>query len=73
MIMAKHRKAAVARCPVRGEQRRRVKLEGATPIMRDIGCGLRDFDHPGPAEQEAANLLFRMAISVIEDLIERHP
>lgn len=73
MIMAKHREAAIARCPVRGEQDGRIKLEGTVAIMSDIGRRLRDFDHRGSAEEQPANLLVRMAISVIEDLIERRP
>jgi len=71
--MAKHIWAAIARCPVRGEQGRGIKLEGATAIRRDIGCGARDLDHSGSAEQQPTNLFVRMAISVIEDLIERRP
>ena len=49
MIMAKHREAAIARCPVRGEQDGRIKLEGTVAIMSDIGRRLRDFDHRGSA------------------------
>ncbi len=69
--MADQRRPPRPRCPVRGDEGRRINLERRARIGRDIGTGARRVHAQTGAQQQAANLGIRTARRVVQYSLQR--
>lgn len=73
MIMADHRRSAVARVTMRGEQHHGIELERGAPILCHIRGGHRLDDPSRLAQQQAAHLFPGACLCILADTGEKPP